>query len=159
MLKLYRKQGDGPLAYHEAWAEDGNVVEHCGVIGTKGETKKHSLKSRPADTVIEEVLDVARQSGFEEIDFEDHSTLLVEFRVEDMGTPADTAKRHELEDRLNELLGWTGLGECDGGSIGSGTMEACCFVVDFDVAKAVIEADLKDSPFADYQRIYDENVD
>ena len=33
---------------------------------------------------------------------------------------------------LNEGLGWTGLGCCDGGSIGSGTMEACCYVVDFE---------------------------
>lgn len=33
---------------------------------------------------------------------------------------------------LNEGLGWTGLGCCDGGGIGSGTMEACCYVVDFE---------------------------
>jgi hypothetical protein len=66
---------------------------------------------------------------------------------------------HELEDRMNETLGWTGLGNCDGGSIGSGTMEVCCFVVDFKIAKHVIEEDLKNTRFADYSRIYDERVD
>ena len=66
---------------------------------------------------------------------------------------------HELEDRMNETLGWTGLGNCDGGSIGSGTMEVCCFVVDFKTAKRVIEEDLKNTRFADYSRIYDERVE
>ncbi len=59
---------------------------------------------------------------------------------------------------MNETLGWSGLGHCDGGSIGSGTMEVCCFVVDFDIAKSVIEADLKSTEFDDYSRIYDEGA-
>ena len=46
-----------------------------------------------------------------------------------------------------------------GGSIGSGTMEVCCFVVDFELAKTVIEADLKDTEFADFTRIYDEEAE
>jgi hypothetical protein len=75
-----------------------------------------------------------------------------------MGTPADLEKRHKLEDRLNETLGWTGIGHCDGGSIGSGTMEACCLVVDFEAAKRVIEADLPGTEFADFSRIYVEKA-
>lgn len=58
---------------------------------------------------------------------------------------------------MNETLGWTGLGNCDGGSIGSGAMEVCCFVVDFDTAKSVIESDLEGTEFAGFSRIYDEN--
>ena len=60
---------------------------------------------------------------------------------------------------MDEVLGWTGLGHCEGGSIGSGTMEVCCFVVDFDIAKKVIETKLKDTEFADYTRIFDENAE
>jgi len=60
---------------------------------------------------------------------------------------------------MNETLGWTGLGACDGGSIGSGSMEVCCFVVDFNAAKQVIEADLEGTEFGDYSRIYDEGID
>jgi hypothetical protein len=66
--------------------------------------------------------------------------------------------RHALEERMNETLGWTGLGYCDGGSIGSGTMDVCCFVVDFKIAKRVIEKDLKNTKFADYSRIFDERA-
>jgi hypothetical protein len=58
---------------------------------------------------------------------------------------------------MSETLGWTGLGHCDGGSIGSGTMEVCCFVVDFELAKQVVEKDLADTEFADYTRIYNED--
>ncbi|WP_244951636.1 hypothetical protein [Pseudoalteromonas luteoviolacea] len=60
---------------------------------------------------------------------------------------------------MNETLGWTGLGHCDGGSIGSGTMEVCNYVVDFKVAKTVIENDLKGTEFENYTRIYDENAE
>ncbi len=75
-----------------------------------------------------------------------------------MGTTEDLNKRHKLEERMNERLGWTGLGECDGGSIGSGTMEVCNYVIDFDIAKKVIEDDLKGTIFSDYTRIYDEGA-
>ena len=76
-----------------------------------------------------------------------------------MGNDNDLEKRVKLEERMNETLGWTGLGLCDGGSIGSGTMEICNFVVDFNIAKNVIENDLKNTEFSDYTRIYDENAD
>ena len=81
---------------------------------------------------------------------------MIEYPVDGMGTSADLEKRHRLEDRMNETLGWTGLGMCDGGSIGGGTMEVCCVVVDFDVAKRVIEDDLSNSEFRDYGNIYRE---
>jgi hypothetical protein len=38
-------------------------------------------------------------------------------------------------------------------------MEVCCFVIDFDIAKKIIEQDLKDTEFADYTRIFDENAE
>ena len=59
---------------------------------------------------------------------------------------------------MDETLGWTGLGYCDGGSIGSGTMEVCCLVVDFDTAAKLIEADIQETEFADYTRIYPEDA-
>ena len=55
---------------------------------------------------------------------------------------------------MNEVLGWVGLGQCEGGNIGYGRMEVCCRVVDFELARRIIEADLVGSSFADYTRIF-----
>jgi hypothetical protein len=58
---------------------------------------------------------------------------------------------------MDEVLGWTGLGNTDGGSIGSGTMEVGCVVVDFEIAKNVIEKSLKGTEFENYSRIFNMN--
>jgi hypothetical protein len=89
---------------------------------------------------------------------ESHSVLLIEYEVDGFGSKGDLEKRYRLQDRMGETLGWTGLGNCDGGSIGSGTMEVCCFVVDFQVAKQVIASDLKNTEFSDYTKIYEERA-
>ena len=99
------------------------------------------------------------KDGYAEIDIDNHAILLVEYIVDGMGTENDVNKRRALQDKLQELLGWTGLGMCDGGSIGSGTMEVCCFVVDFEIAKKLIAENLKGTEFQDYSRIYEENND
>ena len=82
--------------------------------------------------------------------------MLIEYAIGGFGTKQQLEKRHALQDRMDETLGWTGLGHCDGGSSGSGTMEVCCLVVDFDIAKRVIETDLRDTEFGNFTRIYRE---
>lgn len=160
MIKLFKRER-GKLRYHEAWGRDGNVTEHLGEVGDRGRTREHTVpRGGSADAVIAEVLKPARDRGYAEIDIEDHFTLLVEFAINDeMGEPGDLDKRYRLQDRMDESLGWTGLGHCDGGSIGMGTMEVCCLVVDFEIAKRVIAADLEGTEFADYSRIFDENAE
>lgn len=159
MLKLY-KRIKRVLHYHEAWANGGKITEHWGIVGERGETAEHKRNKKLSEEKnIEQVLSRPLAEGFRPIDVDDHAILLIEYPVEGMGTTKDLNKRHALEDRMNETLGWTGLGNCDGGSIGSGTMEVCCFVVDFKIARRVIEEDLKNTKFADYSRIYDERVD
>ena len=157
MIKLYKK-GSPATEYHEAWLSDGEITEHWGRLGTNGETRVHRADPKLDDDAnIERVLSDARSRGFQELDEDDERTLLVEYTIDGMGSAQDVAKRHRLEDKLNEVLGWAGLGHCDGGSIGSGTMEACCFVADFDIAAVVIREALVGTEFADFSRIYDEN--
>ena len=157
MLKLY-KRIDETLRYHEAWCNDSTVTEHWGVVGEQGESREHKLaKGEDEEDAILRVLQPAAEQGFAPIDIEDHATLLIEYAVEGFGTKQQLEKRHALQSRMDETLGWTGLGACDGGSSGSGTMEVCCYVADFDVAKRVIEADLKGTEYGDYTRIYRED--
>ena len=159
MLKLY-KIADDSKSYWETWENGGLHTIHWGDLGARGESKK--LKStilRKATAVIQKEADLKIAEGYAPVEDDDHYTLLIEFSVDGMGSGEDVEKRHRLQDRMSETLGWTGLGHCHGGNIGSGTMEVCCFVVDFDVAKHVIEEDLKGTEFEDFTRIYDENAE
>ncbi len=130
---------------------------HWGIVGTQGESKtiSSSLFSNYKNKVQKE-LESFIENGYAEIDNDNHAILLVEYLVDGMGTEHDVAKRRALQDKLQELLGWTGLGFCDGGSIGSGTMEACCYVVDFEIAKRLIVENLKGTEFQDYSKIFEE---
>ncbi|HEY0466018.1 MAG TPA: hypothetical protein VGC79_17530 [Polyangiaceae bacterium] len=154
MIKLYKGTKGGVL-YHEAWSADATITEHWGKLGEPGNTRDHALgEADDANELLEAVLASARASGFVELDEDELPMLLIEYRIQGMGSAADLAKRHALEDRMNEVLGWVGLGQCEGGNIGYGTMEVCCLVVDFEVARRVIEADLAGTIFADYSRIF-----
>ena len=158
MLKLY-KFTDSKKEYWETWDnDDGSHTVHWGELGTTGQSKEvnGSLLKKP-EKIIQKEVDEMVSNGFSPID--DEFTLLIEYAVDGMGSIEDVEKRHRLQDRMNETLGWAGLGHCDGGSIGSGTMEVCNYVVDFEVAKYVIENDLKGTEFENYTRIYDEEAE
>lgn len=160
MLKLY-KLIDSQLHYWETWDKDEkSAIVHWGIVGQRGQDKevKSGLFSNFRKEIQKEI-DKKIADGFQEIDIDERYTLLIEFKVDEIGTLGDIEKRTRLQDRMDSTLGWTGLGHCDGGSIGSGTMEVCCFVIDFDIAKKIIEQDLKDTEFADYTRIFDENAE
>jgi len=157
MLKLYRF-ADNSKSYWETWEHDGVHTVHWGVLGTRGTSKElRSTFFKKATDVIQKEIDQRIAEGFGPIASDDRETLLIEFAVAGMGSSTDLEKRHRLQQRMDETLGWTGLGHCDGGSIGSGTMEVCCLVVDFDIATRVIEADLRDTEFSNYARIYRED--
>ena len=152
MLKLYRFSSS-KKEYWETW-ENGNVhTIHWGELGTKGQTKEikdSTLKN--AQQTIQLEINQLLESGFNEA--EEEFTLLIEYAIEGMGVSEDLEKRNRLQERMDETLGWVGLGNCDGGSIGSGTMEVCNFVVDFELAKEIIEADLAGTEFSNYTRIF-----
>ncbi|KAA3438922.1 hypothetical protein FOA19_16055 [Rufibacter hautae] len=155
MIKLY-KSIDGQLHYWETWDNDvKSAVVHWGIVGQKGQQKeiKSGLLTSFRKSVQKEI-DQKLEEGYSEFEEDQISFLEIEYKIDGFGTDADLDKRQRLEERMDETLGWTGLGHTDGGSIGSGTMEIGCMVVDFDIAKKVIEEDLKDTEFSDYSRIY-----
>jgi hypothetical protein len=144
MLKLY-KSIDSRLHYWETWCQDRKTtVIHWGIVGERGQ--KREIRSglfTNIKKVIQKEVYQKLSEGYAEYG-EDKMTILdIEYKVDGFGTNQDLTKRHRLEDILNELLGWTGLGNVDGGSIGNGTMEVCCLVIDFEIAKKTIEQELK----------------
>jgi predicted DNA-binding WGR domain protein len=158
MLKLY-KLIDNKLHCWETWdKDDKTAIIHWGIVGHRGQDKevKSGLFSNFRKTVQKEI-DEKLKEGYAEFDDDNVTFLEIEYVIDGFGTEQDLDKRHKLEERMDEVLGWTGLGHTDGGSIGSGTMEVGCVVVDFDIAKKVIEENLKDTEFANYSRIFKMN--
>ncbi|MCH4554123.1 hypothetical protein [Aestuariibaculum lutulentum] len=155
MIKLY-KNIDNKLHYWETWDKDTKTgIVHWGEIGNKGLNKeiKSGLFENYA-TKIRKEMEQKIKEGYSEFDDENYAFLEIEYKIDGFGTEEDLDKRHRLEDKMAEILGWTGLGHTDGGSIGSGTMEVGCMVVDFEIAKKVVEESLKNTEFENYTRIF-----
>jgi predicted DNA-binding WGR domain protein len=158
MVKLY-KQIDNQLYYWETWDNDDNsATVHWGVVGQRGQGKevKSGLFSDFRKEVQKEINRKINE-GYSEFEDDKVSFLEIEYVVNGFGTEQDLDKRHRLEERMDEVLGWTGLGHCNGGSIGSGTMEVGCIVVDFEIAKKVIVENLEGTEFENYTRIFKMN--
>ena len=158
MIKLY-KNIDNKLHYWETWdKDDKTAIIHWGIVGQRGQNKqvKGGLFSNFRKKVQQEIEEKLNE-GYAEFDEDKVSFLEIEYKIDGFGTEEDLDKRHRLEEKMDQVLGWTGLGHTDGGSIGSGTMEVGCIVVDFDIAKTVIEEELKDTEFGDYSRIFKMN--
>ncbi|MDH7975534.1 hypothetical protein QH494_25390 [Sphingomonas sp. AR_OL41] len=149
MFKLYKRVSDG-IEYHEAWAGGRGVVEHWGRCGTRGETKEHFADPGKEQGVMDDIRDRAVANGFAPVHEEDFDWMLVHRSIDGFGTSDDLVQRHALEDYLNEELGWFGLGHCDGGSIGSGSIEAACPVVDYEIAASALASRLANSPFSNF---------
>jgi hypothetical protein len=159
-LKLY-KRINNILHYWETWyTDEDTAIIHWGVVGETGEDKevKSTLFSN-YKKIVDKEINKKMQEGYAEVEADDMDYFEVEYQVDGFGTEEDLAKRDRVENKLNELLGWTGLGHVDGASIGSGSMEVDCATVDFEIAKRVIENDFKDTELGDFFRIYKTNDD
>lgn len=93
--------------------------------------------SKP-DMAVNPKVEEAVFSVKESDDEDDH--IVVQYRIEGHDGGSDHDKRVEVENILGEFLESGDLGYCDGGDIGSGTMNVFCFVKPGkNAAQAIIE--------------------
>ena len=143
MIKLYKREGNS-TSYWEAWADGRTVITHWGTVGDTGKSRQIPLqKGASAKAAIAAECKMPLAEGFQSLPLEEHATVIVQYRTEGWGSTADLDKRHRVEGILDECLGWTGNGHCDGGDIGSGTINAFALVVDPIAAAAAIVKALK----------------
>ena len=160
MLKLYRTSC-GVTEYWEAWITATDVTIHWGNVGEEGETRElpHEAGLHPSE-IIKREAEPLRAAGFKPRKTKDLHSIVIQYKVGGHGTVNDHDRRVQVEERMNECLGWSGLGHCDGGDMGSGEMNVFCFVVDAAIAEKVIVNDLKEHRLLDgaviAQRIGDE---
>ena len=153
MLKLYKADSDGALThYWEHWeTTPGTHTVHWGAIGTKGATKE----SHAQDAIAEAARMTA--AGYAPVPQESLTFVVIEYPTRHTWPSEDELdKRYAVEDLMNGVLGWRGLGYCDGGSAGSGSMEVALCVVDVAKTEAAVREVLAGTPYADFSRIYSE---
>jgi hypothetical protein len=151
IVKLY-KSVNGALNFHEAWIDHEEVIEHWGTVGERGSVRRHPL-GKERSLTIEGVLAAPIKEGYERPKEADYSVIQVQYSIKGKDVHDQLKRRHALEDRLNQVLGWTGLGHCEGGSMGQGSMEVDCAVIDSEIGQRTIEQSLRDTEFSDYVSI------
>jgi len=126
MIKLYRATERG-TEYWEAWATANEITIHWGKLGEEGKNREIPITPgvNPNDTIKAEAKPI-RAAGFRPLKPSQLCSIVIQYKIDDHGSTADLDKRVAVEDLMNERLGWTGLGHCDGGDIGSGTMNIFC---------------------------------
>jgi hypothetical protein len=149
MLKLYRTTASG-TEYWEAWNTTTKITVHWGKLGDQRESRELPLEPGvlPSGVIRREAKPI-RAAGFKPLKRTELRSLVIQYKVDERGSTDDFDKRVEVENLMNECLGWTGLGHCDGGDMGSGEMSIFCFVVDASVAEGVIVRELKSHGFLD----------
>lgn len=149
LMKLYRRI-EGVLHYREAWRRELNLFEHWGICGESGDTRETAYAdSGTLEHAFRKFEGEARSDGFRPIPNSKHTQLIAQFQLTDAPTNTDPdAFRHALEDHMDQVLGGLGLGHCDGGAIGSGTLEAFCLVVDIKTALRVLPQHVEGTPFS-----------
>jgi hypothetical protein len=146
LLKLYKATAKG-THYWEAWSDRGQLAVHEGKLGTKGKSR---LVRPPRGTTLKQLLaslaKEQRAAGYAEIPTDDHHWIVVQYQLKSWGSAKDLDKAEKVEALLNECLGWTGNGHCDGHDIGSGEMNVFAVVVDPKLGAKTIVAELKKRP-------------
>lgn len=146
-FKLYMRS-DGQITYHEAWPTEAAIVEHWGVCGERGDICEYPTNgANDQRRKLATLKSKAKAMGYKSIPLSKHVSMLVERQIEGFGSGDDIDERHALQELLDQQLGWLGLGHCDGGSSGSGSMEAFCLVVDYKIASVALTKALADSRF------------
>lgn len=130
--------------YWEAWATANEITLHWGKLGEDGESQEIPIKPgiNPNDTIRSEAKPV-RAAGFRPLKQSHLFSIVIQYKINGHGSTADLDKRVAVEELMNNRLGWTGLGHCDGGDIGSGTTNVFCYVADAKIAESVIVRELK----------------
>jgi len=110
-------------------------------LGADLESKSRSSSLEPAE--------IKGEVSFDETSEDEMDRIVVQYRIEGHGNGQDHDKRVAVENLLDECLSEGDLGNCDGGDIGSGTMNVFCFVSDAKKAREPILQTLRDNGFLD----------
>ncbi|PSL41011.1 hypothetical protein B0H99_103145 [Planomicrobium soli] len=140
MIKLI-KEINSTLAYWEVWNDGKLLTIHSGFVGETGDTEELKLKMfERSEKVMDKLAEEKLAEGYDYLDEDELIELVLQYPYEEQHMEKALEKRHQVEDLVNNCLGWTGNGACDGGDIGSGTTNIFNYVIDVEKAlKTILE--------------------
>lgn len=148
------KQGENETIYWEVWQDGRTLIIHYGTVGDTGETEEKKLPMfQRAVKVMEDLAEEKVNEGFEYLEEDELKELVVQYSYKENEMQAVLELRHCVEELMNECLGWTGNGSCDGGDIGSGTANIFNYVVDVEKAARTIIEELKNNNLLESAKI------
>jgi len=147
LIRLLKK-GEKEWGFWEAWYEEKEALYavHVGTVGEKG--GQYSVLSDQAAgnnlQALQEWINEMKEEGYVEVTKEDLQPLHVQFfhlNAEDVET------RYRIEQILDECLGTTGNGHCDGGDDSRGGLVFICRVLQIDQAVVDVRQALRETSF------------
>ncbi len=146
MIQLTKRNGSDTF-YKTIYTEGRVIVQHQGIVGAWVKEDVNEIRvsrfKRLGRQILQLVEGLERQ-GYRELQETDYTELVVQFRYDAGQDEEALERRHMMEEMIDEGLLHTGNGSCEGGDIGSGTMNIYYHVVDVEAAVALIFEGMKE---------------
>ncbi|GED72264.1 hypothetical protein BRE01_59660 [Brevibacillus reuszeri] len=148
MIRLLKK-GEKEWQFWEAWYEEKeqHYAIHCGIVGVRG--GQYNVLTDHAGEYqhsLQEWVNEMKEEGYLEVTKDDLQCLHVQFahlHAEDI------EMRYHIEQILDECLGTTGNGHCNGGDDSRGGLVVMCHVLQIDQAVVDVVQALREKSLAD----------
>ncbi len=102
---------------------------------------------------MKELADEQLADGYKELDEEELIEFVLQYDYTEEQLEEALEKRQQVQEMMDEALGWSGNGHCDGGDIGSGTINIFTFVIDVDKALQTTLDELENQQLLDGVKI------
>ncbi|WP_130860040.1 hypothetical protein [Gracilibacillus phocaeensis] len=143
MIKMAKRMKD-TILYWEVWQDGKYLVIHHGTVGDTGESEKQKVPVfQKGQKIMGKLAKEKAAEGFDYLDEDKLFQVVIQYTYEENEMEAAFDLRQSIEELMNECLGWTGNGACDGGDIGQGTVNIFNYVIDVNIAAKTIIEELK----------------
>jgi hypothetical protein len=140
--------------FWQIWSRPGVLVSHRGVIGQRGAVTERAVSSEEAEEAIfHQAVREAEAEGYVALENITHSQVLVNYNVSTWEVEEIESFKNTAQGVIGDVLGWVGIGYCDGFTLGREGLTMWCIVVDHELAVPTLLAGLDKN-----RLLYDEGV-
>lgn len=159
MIRLLKKE-EKEWRYWEGWYEEKEqlYVAHFGKVGETGDHYAVLAEHVEGGThqVLQAWADERKETGYVDVKSADLRLLTIQFpHLQE----SDTESRYAIEYMLDECLGRTGNGHCDGGDDSRQGLALICRVVQMDKAVAEVVQALRERSLLEEVCLYADEED